>query len=96
MGRNHNWIAADDALLGKLPDPEVARRLGITKLRVLKRRKKLGISAAKLRAPVKPVLRCAMRAPLPKDLAEKPVRDLTADEYLAAAQRISQFQRRTE
>ena len=28
MGRNHNWTAADDALLGKLPDTEVARRLG--------------------------------------------------------------------
>jgi len=96
MGRNHNWTAADDALLGKLPDTEVARRLGITKLSVLKRRTKLGIAAAKLRAPVKRLLRGAMRVSLPKALAEKPIRDLTADEYLAAAQRISQLQRRSK
>jgi hypothetical protein len=62
----------------------------ITKLSVLKRRTKLGIAAAKLRAPVKRLLGGAMRVSLPKALAEKPIRDLTADEYLAAAQRISQ------
>jgi hypothetical protein len=26
----HNWTAAENALLGKLPDPEVARRIGLT------------------------------------------------------------------
>jgi len=47
MGRNHNWIAADDALLGTLPDPAVARRIGLTPLSIFRRRTKLGIPAYK-------------------------------------------------
>jgi len=91
MGANRKWAAAEDALLGKLPDPEVARRLGIGKLSVLKRRKKLGIPAAKLRRPIKPMFRGGMRVRLPKALIEKPIGDLTANEFLAAAREISRL-----
>jgi hypothetical protein len=34
-GVNHNWTAAEDALLGTIPDGEIARRIGLTPLSVL-------------------------------------------------------------
>src|SRR5580765_6346580 len=46
-GVNRKWTAAEDAQLGKLPDPEVARRIGLTPLSIFRRRTKLGIPAYK-------------------------------------------------
>ena len=46
-GVNHNWTAAEDALLGKMLDGEAARRIGLTPLSIYLRRKKLGIPAYK-------------------------------------------------
>lgn len=96
MGRkgiNRLWTAAEDALLGKLPDPDVAARLGITKLAVLKRRQRLGIAACKKPVPVPRMMRGAMLEPLPKRLGKTPIKDLTADEYLAAAREISRLRK---
>jgi hypothetical protein len=93
MGTNRKLTAAEDALLGKLSDKEIARGLGIGKLSVFKRRKKLGISATKVRAAVRPTLRGGMKNALPKRLGERPIGELTADEYLAAAQQISELRR---
>ena len=42
-GLNHKWTAAEDALLGKMIDREVARRISLKPLSMLNRRKKLGI-----------------------------------------------------
>jgi len=46
-GVNHNWTAAEDALLGTMADREAARRIDVTTLSVFKRRKKLHIRAVK-------------------------------------------------
>jgi hypothetical protein len=48
-GLNRAWTAAEDALLGKLSEPEIAPRLHTTRVTVLKRRKKLGIAPCKVR-----------------------------------------------
>lgn len=40
---NFRWTKATDALLGTATDAEIARRIGVTILSVLKRRRKLGI-----------------------------------------------------
>jgi hypothetical protein len=59
-GVNHNWTAAENALLGKLPDPDVARRIGLTPLSIFRRRTKLGIPAYKPPIP-KPRKKLAVR-----------------------------------
>ena len=46
-GINHKWTAAENALLGKMPDSEAARRIGLTPLSIFRRRTKLGIPAYK-------------------------------------------------
>jgi hypothetical protein len=84
MAAKRNWTVAEDALLGTLPDTEVARRLGITKLSASNRRKKLRIPAAKT----------ALRpSPNPDVLDGRRIRDLTADEYLQAAQLMRRMKR---
>ncbi len=59
-GVNHNWTAAEDALLGKMSDGEAARRIGLTPLSIFRRRTKLGIPAYKPPIP-KPRKKLAVR-----------------------------------
>lgn len=90
MGRSRKWTAAEDALLGKLPDAEIARRICTGTHNVVNRRKKLGIPPAKRQLPIAPK---PLRAPLADIMDGKRIKDLTADEYLAAAQMISRRKR---
>jgi hypothetical protein len=75
-GVDHNWTAAEDALLGTMIDREVARRIGLTPLSVLNRRKKLGISAARPTRPSRP----------PK-IKSKPIGKMKPRDYVKAANR---------
>jgi DNA-binding Lrp family transcriptional regulator len=58
-----------------LPDTEVARRIGTTKLSVFNRRKKLGILAA---------LKRVQSIVSPDILGGRRIAEMTADEFLAA------------
>ena len=62
-GVNHNWTAADDALLGKMPDGQVAQRIGVTPLSVFNRRKRLRIPAINRDAPPPAFLRSEAGSP---------------------------------
>jgi hypothetical protein len=109
VGINRNWTAAEDALLGTASDRNVARQIGVTELSVFNRRKRLGIPAftKSVPPPPFPVPIPCVRKPrpkyfprgkkqsitLPKAIDGKPIRDMTPDEYLAAAQLINRIKR---
>src|SRR5262245_14802199 len=54
MSANRKWTAAEDALLGKLSDSEVARRIGVTPLSIFNRCKRLRVPAFMKRVPSTP------------------------------------------
>lgn len=86
-GANHHWTAADDALLGTISDKEAARRIGLTPLSILRRRRKLGIAVYK---PIPPKAReiQPIKRTNPSPNGEKRIADMEAGEYAKVANRM--------
>jgi hypothetical protein len=86
-GVNHDWTAAEDALLGKISDNEAARRIGLTPLSICRRRRKLGIASYKP-FPQKPRESPPIKHATPSSNADKRIANMEAGEYAMVANQM--------